>query len=106
MHFPISVCLALQVQLFGLVAARSYQKECSIKSSGSNATDDAPAILEAFHECGRNGRVIFEPTTYYVNSIMNISWLENVDIEIHGKLLVRAADECFRKIRSQSRRCF
>ncbi|KAJ5357435.1 hypothetical protein N7541_004593 [Penicillium brevicompactum] len=87
MYFPVSLCLALLVELSGLVAAKSDQKQCLIKSSGSNATDDAPAILEAFHKCGRNGRVIFEPTTYYVNSIMNISWLENVDIEIHGKLL-------------------
>ena len=94
MHFPISLCLALLVQLFGLVAAKNGQKECLIKSSESNATDDAPAILEAFHKCGRNGRVIFEPTTYYLNSILNISWLENVDIEIHGKLLVCDANEC------------
>lgn len=94
MYFPIFLHLVLLVQFFALVAAKSDQKKCLIKSSGSNATDDAPAILEAFHKCGRDGRVIFEPTTYYVNSVMNISWLENVDIEIHGKLLVCDANEC------------
>ncbi|CAG8936464.1 unnamed protein product [Penicillium salamii] len=87
MHFHSTIALAIQAILFNVVIAKRQQSSCSIKSGGSNATDDAPAILEAFKQCGRNGRVIFEPTTYYVNSVMNISWLENVDIEIHGKLL-------------------
>ncbi|CAG8026859.1 unnamed protein product [Penicillium salamii] len=94
MYFHSTVALAIQAILFNVVIAKRQQSSCSIKSGGSNATDDAPAILEAFKQCGRNGRVIFEPTTYYVNSVMNISWLENVDIEIHGKLLVRTLNEC------------
>ncbi|CAG8022233.1 unnamed protein product [Penicillium salamii] len=87
MHFHSTVALAIQAILFNVVIAKRQQGSCSIKSGGTNTTDDAPAILKAFKQCGRNGRVIFEPTTYYVNSVMNISWLENVDIEIHGKLL-------------------
>ncbi|KAF2250322.1 glycoside hydrolase family 28 protein [Trematosphaeria pertusa] len=63
------------------------QKICAVKASGSNATDDTPAIRSAFTECGRGGRVVFTPTTYYVNSILNISSLEDVDIDIQGKLL-------------------
>jgi hypothetical protein len=35
----------------------------------TNVTDDAPAILKAFRECGQNGRIVFEPITYYVNSV-------------------------------------
>ncbi|CAG7960997.1 unnamed protein product [Penicillium salamii] len=94
MYFHSTIALAIQAILFNVVIAKRQQSSCSIKSGRSNATDDAPAILEAFKQCGRNGRVIFEPKTYYVNSVMNISWLENVDIEIHGKLLVRTLNEC------------
>ena len=67
------------------------RKTCTVKASGTNATDDAPAILEAFHKCGRGGRVVFKPTTYYVNSVLNITWLEDVDIDIQGTLLVSLA---------------
>lgn len=88
MYFQTPLVLALQAASFGLVIAKSNQKTCIVESSGTNATDDSPAIWKAFERCGRNGKVIFEPTTYYVNSAMNISWLENVDIDIHGKLLV------------------
>ncbi|KAL4861783.1 hypothetical protein BDV12DRAFT_190847 [Aspergillus spectabilis] len=40
--------------------------------------------------CGRGGKVIFKPTTYYINSVMNTSWLEDVDIDIKGNLLSTA----------------
>jgi hypothetical protein len=88
MYSSISIVLALLVASFGSAAAKGQQKSCTIKASGSNATDDAPEILKAFRKCGRNGKVIFEPTTYYVNSIMNVSWLENVDVDLYGTLLV------------------
>ena len=87
MYFSIPITLAIAVASFGSTA-KGHQKTCTIKSGGSNATDDAPEILKGFQKCGRNGRVIFEPTSYYVNSVMNVSWLENVDIDIHGTLLV------------------
>ncbi|KAK6971875.1 galacturan 1,4-alpha-galacturonidase B [Favolaschia claudopus] len=64
------------------------QKEtCVIKASGTNATDDGPVIREAFQNCGHHGRVVFEATTYYVNSVLDIRDLEDVDIDIYGKLL-------------------
>ncbi|KAF3042713.1 hypothetical protein E8E12_008847 [Didymella heteroderae] len=63
------------------------RKTCTIKSSGTNKTDDAPAIRTAFKECGRHGKVIFEPTTYYVNSVLSITDLEDVDIDVQGELL-------------------
>jgi hypothetical protein len=72
----------------GASNAEECRKTCRVKSGGSNSTDDAPAILQAFENCGRHGRIIFEPTTYYVNSVMNVSWLEDVDIDIRGTLLV------------------
>ena len=62
-----------------------------MKSGGSNATDDAPAIVEAFRECGQDATVVFEPTTYYVNSVMNVTWLQNVKIDLQGTLSVRCS---------------
>jgi hypothetical protein len=79
---------------FALVSAIPDQnkpgkgKTCTVKSSGSNVTDDAPAIREAFKKCGRGGKVIFKPTTYYVNTVLNVSGLEDVDIDILGELSV------------------
>lgn len=63
-------------------------RTCIVKASGSNSTDDAPAIRSAFNECGRHGKIVFEPTTYFVNSVLNISGLEDVDIDVQGQLLV------------------
>ncbi|RAR12364.1 extracellular exo-polygalacturonase [Stemphylium lycopersici] len=65
----------------------SYRKTCTVKASGANTTDDAPAIREAFQKCGKHGKVVFEPYTYYVNSVLNISGLEDVEIDVQGELL-------------------
>ena len=64
------------------------RKTCVVKASGSNETDDAPAIRSAFLECGKRGKVVFEPVTYYVNSVLNVTGLDDVDIDIQGTLLV------------------
>ncbi|KAJ5746979.1 uncharacterized protein N7511_008675 [Penicillium nucicola] len=87
MWHSVPVILASLLASFSPVAAKDHQKSCTVKSGDSNATDDAPAIVKAFKQCGQNGRVVFEPTTYYVNSAMNVSWLDNVDIDIYGTLL-------------------
>ncbi|KAL2820552.1 galacturan 1,4-alpha-galacturonidase B [Aspergillus cavernicola] len=63
------------------------RKTCVIPASGTNTTDDAPAILHAFKRCGRGGKVVFKPTTYHVNSVLNTTWLKDVDIDIQGTLL-------------------
>ncbi|KAI1390427.1 galacturan 1,4-alpha-galacturonidase B [Hypoxylon trugodes] len=78
---------ALVVATCNLLVAPASGKTCTVKSSGINTTDDAPAILDAFKECGKNGRVVFEPTTYYISSVLNITWLENVTVDIYGTLL-------------------
>lgn len=64
------------------------KKTCVVPASGSNGTDDAPAIVRAFEQCGRGGKIVFKPTTYHVNSVMNVTWLEDVDIDIQGELRV------------------
>ncbi|KAI1357759.1 putative exo-polygalacturonase [Xylaria arbuscula] len=68
-------------------AVLALRKTCVVNASGSNETDDAPAIINAFKDCGSKGRVVFLPTTYYINSVMNITWLDDVEIDLHGKLL-------------------
>lgn len=81
----------LPVALFALQSSAiptQGRKTCTIKASGTNKTDDAPAIRAAFKQCGRHGMVIFEPTTYFVNSVLNITDLEDVDIDVQGELLV------------------
>ncbi|KAL5348182.1 hypothetical protein ACLOAV_006662 [Pseudogymnoascus australis] len=89
MWSSIPTVLTLLLAVSGSVATKGkeHRKSCTVKSGGTNATDDAPAILKAFRKCGRKGRVVFEPTTYYVNSVMDINWLEDVDIDIYGTLL-------------------
>lgn len=80
--------------LSGITAAASLSRQaqtCTVKSGGSNATDDGPAIIEAFRECGKDATVVFEPTTYHVNSVMNITWLQNVKIDLQGTLSVRCS---------------
>lgn len=83
--FPIAL-FALQSS----ASATQARKTCTIKASGTNQTDDAPAIRKAFKECGRHGKVVFEPTTYHVNSVLNITGLEDVDIDVQGQILVRS----------------
>lgn len=72
----------------GLAKASPERKTCTVQASGTNTTDDAPAIRAAFQKCGRHGKVVFDKRTYYVNSVLNITGLENVDIDVHGQLLV------------------
>ncbi|KAI1097318.1 pectin lyase fold/virulence factor [Jackrogersella minutella] len=79
--------LAFTLACNALAEQTSYHKTCVVNFSGINTTDDAPAIIEAFEECGRDGRIIFLPTTYFISSVMNITWLENVEVDIYGTLL-------------------
>lgn len=53
----------------------------------ADGSDAAPAIVEAFERCGHNGKVVFENTTYNVDSVMNITGLSNVEVDLKGTLL-------------------
>jgi galacturan 1,4-alpha-galacturonidase len=66
---------------------RTGRNTCTIYSSRSNTTDDAPGILEAFRKCGRHGRVVFRNETYYVNTVMNTTNLTDVEIDLHGTMV-------------------
>lgn len=67
---------------------RRQRPVCSVEAGGSNSTDDAPAIISAFEECGRGGRVVFSNTTYFVNSVMEITGLDDCEIDLEGTLQV------------------
>jgi hypothetical protein len=73
----------------GLPDPASNNKLCTVKPN-LNGSDDTPAILQAFDSCGKNGHIVFINETYYVNTVMNTTGLENVDIDLYGTLLVIA----------------
>lgn len=62
---------------------------CEVEAAGDSATDDAPAVRDAFKRCGKHGKVVFGPHTYHINSVMEIDGLDDVDIDVQGTLLVR-----------------
>jgi hypothetical protein len=62
-------------------------KRCAVARS-SDGSDDTPSIIQAFKDCEHDGIVIFDNGTYHVNSVMNITNLRNVRVELNGKLLV------------------
>lgn len=71
----------------------AYSLDCIVPASGTNATDDAPAIVQAFADCGQCGTITFSPdTTYYVNTVMNVTAQDAV-IDIQGTLVVSSLSE-------------
>lgn len=87
MKFSVAVALALCAES-GFAKPTADRKTCIVQAGGANTTDDAPAIRAAFKKCGRHGKVVFDAKTYYVNSVLNVTGLEDVDIDVRGQLLV------------------
>lgn len=80
------------VALLGIriVRAGSVTKSgsiCTVHAS-SDGSDDAPAILRAFDLCGKDASVLFDPSTYHIESVMNTTGLHNVFVDLPGTLLV------------------
>lgn len=66
-------------------------KTCVVQP-GLDGSDSAPAIVQAFRDCGHNdaaarGKVVFLNQTYTVKTVMNTTGLSNVDIDHQGTLL-------------------
>ncbi|KAL2840341.1 pectin lyase fold/virulence factor [Aspergillus pseudodeflectus] len=60
---------------------------CTPAASGTSATDDVPAILDAVSSCGNGGTIVFpEGKTYYLNSVLDLSDCSGCDIQIEGLL--------------------
>jgi len=64
------------------------RKVCTVKAN-KDGSDDAPEVIRAFQDCGKNGRVEFLNETYHIESIMNTTGLDDVEIDLKGTLLVR-----------------
>ncbi|KAF8891805.1 pectin lyase fold/virulence factor [Infundibulicybe gibba] len=60
---------------------------CTVSPGPNNATDDAPAILQAFELCGRDASVVFGPGTFHIESVMNTTGLKNVVVDLSSTLL-------------------
>lgn len=75
--------------MVGALSSSALGDTCVVEASATNSTDDAPAILAAFDKCGQGGTITFAAdTTYYVNSVMSVSGLQDAVIDIQGELLV------------------
>lgn len=72
----------------GFVPRENHRKTCTVHPAGSESVDDATAVLEAFHECGHGGRVVFSNATYHINSVMNTTGLKDCQVDLYGTLLV------------------
>ena len=56
-------------------------KVCYVKSHNDGATDDAPYILSALHECNNGGHVVFkEGVKYYIATAMDLTFLNHIDL--------------------------
>lgn len=80
--------------LFGFVPlnhvnAKEQRKSsvCTVKAQG-NQKDDVPNILEAFHQCGHGGTVVFpEDQSYWIGTRLN-PVVNDVSIDWRGKWTV------------------
>lgn len=92
MHKTLAVA-ALQVPLVlsQAITTTAAANTCVVQPA-PNGTDSAPAIIQAFQNCGHNdassrGKVVFLNETYDIKSVMNITGLSNVDVDLQGTLL-------------------
>ena len=85
-----SVVLLLSSSLVSAQATgNDTRKTCTVPAGGSVNVDDAPGIRDAFKQCAKFGKVVFENKQYHVNSVLDIRGLEDVEVDIQGELLVR-----------------
>lgn len=92
MRASLVAALQLPLALSQSTSDASGEGETCIVQPGLNGSDSAPAIVQAFRDCGHNdaasrGRVVFLNETYTVKSVMNTTGLSNVDIDLQGTLL-------------------
>jgi hypothetical protein len=71
-----------------VVSASAGSQVCTVNPGGSDSIDDAPAIIDALDRCGKGGTVEFLNETYHINTVVNISGLEDCEIDLKGTLLV------------------
>ncbi|KAF5360218.1 hypothetical protein D9757_011400 [Collybiopsis confluens] len=76
--------LPLTVVLSGTI--RKEGSTCTVRAS-TDGSDDAPAILEAFRTCGRNGMIELHDPLYNIDTVMETVGLSNVHIDLTGRML-------------------
>jgi galacturan 1,4-alpha-galacturonidase len=92
-HFSALSLLSLEItsQAFAqhvLFSDLNGRPTCTVHSGKSNATDDVPAITEAFERCGHGGNIIFPANeTFHINSRLN-PVVDDVNIDWRGGWLV------------------
>jgi galacturan 1,4-alpha-galacturonidase len=70
------------------LASKNNPGCCTVPANG-DGSDDVPNVLKTFSRCRIGRTIVFsENTTYYMNSVLNTTDLKDVNIQIHGKLLV------------------
>uniref|UniRef100_A0A8H7KEB1 Pectate lyase superfamily protein domain-containing protein n=1 Tax=Bionectria ochroleuca TaxID=29856 RepID=A0A8H7KEB1_BIOOC len=72
--------------LLPLVVGRASAKICDIPAQGDKSGDDSPAIINAFTECRKNSAIVFQNTTYYIKRALSFKDLDNVHIDVRGRL--------------------
>ncbi|KAF9002228.1 pectin lyase-like protein, partial [Hymenopellis radicata] len=77
---------AIVVFLASLYSRLIPGQVCIVHPNG-DGRDDAPAILDAFRQCGHGGRVEFLNETYHIESVMNTTGLHDCIIDVRGTLL-------------------
>ncbi|TVY78246.1 Alpha-L-rhamnosidase rgxB [Lachnellula suecica] len=76
----------LLITLLLIVPILAARNICTVEAN-LNGTDDTPAILAAFQSCGNGGNIVFLNHTYFVNSVMNTTGLNDCQIDLYGTLL-------------------
>ncbi|KAH8178457.1 glycosyl hydrolases family 28 domain-containing protein [Sarocladium implicatum] len=84
----LSILLSLAAAVAGYVVREGntctlYPE--SLRHNGDEV-DDAPSVHEAFEQCGHGGKVIFSDNTFFINSVLNTTNLENCDVSLQGEL--------------------
>ncbi|KAI0011167.1 glycoside hydrolase family 28 protein [Xylariaceae sp. FL0662B] len=87
---PASLLLLAALASTALAALNVTGSTCTATplETGANGQDpdDTPQILEAFEQCGTDGKIVLTEGLFHIGQVMETTDLSNVDIEIHGTL--------------------
>lgn len=67
-----------------LAAMNKTGSLCTVTPSGSG--DDSDFILDAFKQCGQNGKINIAAGDYTIGKVIDVLDLKNCEINIYGKL--------------------
>lgn len=64
---------------------RDEDRNCFVEPNCDDGEDDAPCILEAFHECNDGGTVVLDQV-YQIGSPLDLWFLQHIDVVITGEI--------------------